>query len=213
VPAAACPSLPIHHYQTLQDAVGGSTLTDRLKQAVGSQQQQLAASDITPGAHVPLRAPLVSRSVGRERRQETLRRGSLRNRTKQRGYIMKFLPAYYLLPLFPALVFSTRWVQRPILLTTVLFCLLFILFVSVFARGITQVPASAGKFKVQLSFLILVSPLPLLILWDTLNLLCVVSGLLYAVKELLLYKLTHSSWGETGQWTNMNSLSTAEIES
>lgn len=40
----------------------------------------------------------------------------VRNGTKQRSARMKFISAYYLLPLFPALVFSARWVPRAILL-------------------------------------------------------------------------------------------------
>lgn len=85
----------------------------------------------------------------------------VRNGTNQRSSSMKFISVYYLLPLFPALVFSARWVPRAILLRVLLFCLLFAFLDSGLSREITQISAFTGVVSLeQVSSLILLPPPP-----------------------------------------------------
>lgn len=65
------------------------------------------------------------KSAARGKKEKRIQRKKQRKKQKT-IYNMKFISACYLLPLFPVLVFSTRWVQKAILLGVLLFCLLFV---------------------------------------------------------------------------------------
>lgn len=129
----------------------------------------------TPGRQLP-QARLKScweRRGGKRQCEERL----VGNGTKQRSYSMKFICAYYLLPLFPALVFSSRWVQRAILCIVLLFCLLFILLDSVFPREIICISSCTRVVSLKCSYRFWFLSFPSLILWEILNLLLGLSGL------------------------------------